>query len=122
MVFIALLTGCFSPLDGQLAAGVWGGEHWSLTVADDGSASLEGDCSHAELAGPLVATDGELTVEFDLVGEGGPVPDTGWGPGEPATLTAKVSATRLEGTVEVGGATEDIVVVLGDAPNLMKCL
>jgi len=122
MLLIALMNSCYAPLDGQLATGVWGGEHWSLTVADDGSALLEGDCSHAELAGPLAATDGELVVEFDLVGEGGPVPDTGWGPGEPALLSAKVSATRLAGTVEVRGATEDIVVVLGDAPNLMKCL
>ncbi len=122
MVFIALLSGCFAPLDGQLPAGLWGGEHWSLTVAEDGSAQLEGDCSHADLPGPLVATDGDLVVTFDLVGEGGPVPDTGWGPGEPAELDAMVSPTRVEGTIEVGGASEAFVVVLGDAPNLMKCL
>ena len=81
MVFIALLSGCFAPLDGQLPAGLWGGEHWSLTVAEDGSAQLEGDCSHADLPGPLVATAGDLVVTkaAAFVRDGdkiNPVPDT----------------------------------------------
>lgn len=121
-MLLLLGLACAPPLDGALAPGVWGGPHWSLDVAEDGSAVLQGDCAHATLEGPLVAVDGRLRVEFTLVPEGGPTPDTGWGPGNPATLDAQATARRLDGTLTVLDQASDFTVELGAASELYRCL
>ena len=107
-----------------LAAGVYGGEHFELTVNADGSGFLEGDCGHATLDGPLVAPDGTLELHFDWVSEAGPSSDTGTAPSSPATVTAGVAGGVVDGVFFLDAspsATTDFHVELGVAATLYKC-
>ncbi len=107
-----------------LAAGVYGGEHFELTVNADGSGFLEGDCGHASLDGPIEAPDGALELHFDWVSEAGPTADTGTAPSSPATVTAGVAGGVVDGVFFLDAspsATSVFHVELGVAATLYKC-
>ena len=61
---------------GRLMAGVWGGTGANLTVMDPASgASIEFDCAHGTIAGPLdLASDGGFKWKGTWAFEGGPQP------------------------------------------------
>ena len=124
LIALALAACSTTPTDGPLEAGTWGGEHFRLDVAEDGTGFLETDCAHADIIGPLDADQGDLYVELQWVSEGGAMTTDE----EPSFTTAYLEATasddRLTGTIEAddGSWTTEIDVRLGDEPVLMKCL
>lgn len=116
LVLLLPLAACGSPVTGTLPEGTWAGPHYVLTVQADGEADLEGDCAHADL-GAIEAVDGELLVTLNWTAD---VPlDTV----TPATLSANVSETRLDGQLssDDGTWTEEVSLKLGAEPSLMKC-
>ena len=107
-------------------AGSWGGEHIKLTVIDR-RATIEYDCAHGTIAGPLaVAADGRFTATGTHVREhGGPmregeVPDT-----HPAEYTGQVRGGRMTLTVretDTGTTIGTFRLERGAAARVIKCL
>src|SRR5690242_409107 len=58
-----------------MRSGSWGGPHVSLTTADSGGATLDFDCAHGSITGPLsLAADGSFRLSGTYVREhGGPI-------------------------------------------------
>ena len=90
----------------RLAQGTWGGTHVTVTVGES-SATIEFDCAHGQIDGPLVT---DRRGRFDLKGtyspeHGGPVRNneqtvgqavryTGWTDGKKMTLTVTLSGQK----------------------------
>jgi hypothetical protein len=90
----------------RLAQGTWGGAHVTVTVGES-SATIEFDCAHGQIDGPLVT---DRRGRFNLKGtfspeHGGPVLNneqsvsqpvryTGWTDGKKMTLTATLAGQK----------------------------
>lgn len=124
LTIAAMAAGCVQPLQGQLPAGVWGGEHYELTVGEDGVGALLADCAHGTSAAPLVAADGALSAGFDWYLDGGPSPTQPTQDPVPMTLDATVdTANLLEGTLTFeDGSQSDISVALDQPATVYRCL
>ena len=111
-------TGNGTPLVGR-----WGGEHIALVLTDSGG-SVEYDCAHGGIAGPVQPVGGRFEVTGVHVREhGGPVrqgerPDTA-----PARYLGHIRGDRLDLRVVAGDDTlGPFELRRGAEPRLFKCL
>jgi len=114
----ALGTRCLTFHTGPLPSGVWGALHWEMIVYDDGTAFIEGDCSHGDVLEPIEAVEGEVAFELDLVSEI-MVPDP---PVYPAFFEGRLIGRTLKGTLTINGVSTPFEVRLGEDGRLYKCL
>jgi hypothetical protein len=126
---LVALTGCAGSRTGPSAvvlAGVWGGDHISLTIADDGS-HLEFDCAHGDIPGPLIPdSQGQFTVSGIFVRERGGLIREGDPPdAHPATYAGTVTEPSMQLTVRLT-QTNDLIgtftLTRGATGRVMKCL
>ena len=109
----------------RLAKGAWGAPHIQLTVGDS-SATIEYDCAHGRIDGPLVT---DSRGRFDLKGthspeHGGPVRDNEQSTGQPARYTGWTDGKKMTLTVTLAGRKEVIGtfnLTLGGAGRILKC-
>ncbi len=109
-----------------LSAGLWGGTHLSFKVEPDGSVTLDFDCAHGSIPGPVRVDNGRIDVMGTFTYEhGGPTSEGQPADTHPARYTGTVSGNVLTLTVAVTDQKDDIgsfTVGLGKQPLLRKCL
>ena len=109
----------------RLAQGTWGAPHIRLTVGDS-SATIEYDCAHGQINGPLVT---DRHGRFDLKGthspeHGGPVRDDEQSAGQPARYVGWTDGKKMTLTVTLAGRKEAIGtfnLTLGGGGRVFKC-
>jgi hypothetical protein len=109
----------------RLVQGNWGGTHIRVTVGES-SATIEYDCAHGQINGPLVT---DRHGRFDLKGthapeHGGPVRDNEQSAGQPARYTGWSDGKKMTLTVTLAGRKETIGTFnlsLGGGGRLFKC-
>jgi hypothetical protein len=110
----------------RLPAGVWGGDHISMTVGDT-STHFELDCGHGDLpAAPTVDRQRQFEIAGNYVHEhGGPIrqgeiPET-----HPAIYSGTVASTTMTLTIRLSDTKESIgpfTLVSGSLGRVLKCL
>ena len=114
------------PKQRRLAQGAWGGPHIRLTVGDS-SATIEYDCAHGQIDGPLVV---DSRGRFSLKGthspeHPGPVRDNEQSTGQPARYTGWTDGKKMTLAVTLAGQKETIGtfnLTLGGKGRIFKCL
>ncbi|HSP62154.1 MAG TPA: hypothetical protein VLQ90_04145 [Pyrinomonadaceae bacterium] len=109
----------------RIAQGNWGGTHIRVTVGDS-SATIEFDCAHGQIDGPLVT---DRRGRFKLKGtfspeHGGPVRDNEQSAGQPASYAGWTDGKKMTLTVALAGQKETIGtfdLTLGGGGRLFKC-
>lgn len=129
LVLIATLASTRSsardPKHYRLAEGTWGGQHLTVTVGES-SATIEFDCAHGQIDGPLVT---DRRGRFDLKGtyapeHGGPVRDNEQSAGQPARYTGWTDGKKMTLTVTLTDRKEAIGtfnLVRGTEGRIFKC-
>ena len=129
LVLIAILSSSPASARGRkrhrLAQGAWGGPHIRLTVGDS-SATIEYDCAHGQIDGPLVV---DSRGRFSLKGthspeHPGPVRDNEQSTGQPARYTGWTDGKKMTLTVTLAGQKETIGtfnLALGGGGRIFKC-
>ena len=104
--------------------GEWGGTHISMNVGD-ASATIEYDCAHGEIAGPL-NIDGE--GKFELAGtftpeRGGPIRADESSRAQKATYAGAIKGNTMTLTLKLAGAddTETFTLEKDKPGKLVKC-
>ena len=116
-----LLLACGAPIDGTLPEGVYGSPDLALRIDGGGDATFERSCGQGEL-GVVTVSSGSLQADFAWIVTGGdPDTDTASDEGTPATVDATVTTTRLKGTIESAGETDDIDLRWGEEPTYFEC-
>ena len=127
LLFVVLASA--SPAKGRkpsrIPQGAWGGQHITMNVSES-SASIELDCAHGQIDGPL-ATD--RRGRFDLKGtfsreHGGPVRDNEQSAGQPARYVGWTDGKKMTLTVTLVGEKQPIGVfnvTRGTDGRLFKC-
>jgi hypothetical protein len=110
----------------RLPAGVWGGDHVTLEVAD-ARVHLELDCAHGDIpVVPALDREGQFEDAGAYVREhGGPIrqgeiPDT-----HPAIYSGRVAATTMSLTIRLSDTSERIgafTLESGSSGRVVKCL
>ena len=110
------------PGSDPVAAGVYGAEHYQLTVAADGTAELQGDCSLATVDAVPVS---EGAVHWTLSwrsGYGLPVEDTAAIEYQDVLLDGTYCGGEIAGTLTFPNlSTAEIDVVLGVSAEIYYC-
>ena len=109
----------------RIAQGAWGGQHITMQVSGS-SATIEFDCAHAQIEGPLVA---DRRGRFELKGtfsreRGGPVRDNENSNGQPARFAGWTDGKKMTLTVTLAGQKESIGtfdLARGVEGRLFKC-
>ena len=106
-------------------AGVWGGDHVTMTVADTAT-HLDFDCAHGDIPGALTAdANGRFDVAGTFVREhGGPIRQGEAPDSHPAVYSGTVSPMAMVLTVRLGDSTEMIGpfnLVRGSSGRVVKC-
>jgi hypothetical protein len=114
-------TVCVDPVNGNLKAGDWGGEHWLWRVNDDGTIYVETDCAHGTTAAPVVAEGGNFSFDLEMVGEAGPVSDPPSNTTYKASFSGQVCGVEASFTYTVDASATAGSVVLNEPAMLMKC-
>jgi catechol 2,3-dioxygenase-like lactoylglutathione lyase family enzyme len=127
---LCLLNAAFPLPDAMAAvnkvpAGSWGGRHVHLIVTDK-DATIEFDCAHGVLAGPLVLSkSGTFEVPGTFVLERpGPRIDGQEPPARHATYSGRVRDKEMQITFRFDDTHEEndtFTLVLGEDPRLRKC-
>lgn len=126
---LALLAACGSSAAGGEQPGVplgtWGGDHILLEVSA-GGATLELDCAHGAVEGPVrLDSEGRFDVGGTYVQErGGPVREGGED-ARPARYSGRVEGKTMTLTIAVGDGGETLgpfELVHGRSARLTKCL
>ena len=91
----------------RLVQGTWGGTHVTVTVGES-SATIEFDCAHGQIDGPLVT---DRRGRFDLKGtyspeHGGPVRNNEQSVGQPVRYTGWTDGKKMTLTVTLSGQKE----------------
>lgn len=114
----------YSRMIQRIPKGEWGGSHISMNVGD-GSATIEYDCAHGEIPGPL-NIDGE--GKFELPGtftpeRGGPIRADDASRGQKATYSGTIKGNTMTLTLKVGGGddTETFTLEKDKEGKLFKC-
>jgi hypothetical protein len=111
----------------RIAAGVYGGDGVQITVASDGSATFEFDCSkgatgpitvsNSGSTGPVFAITGTITVESPL-----PSPDGGSPAAQSAFFSGHVFGNVITFDYVLDGTTStEYSATLGQAANIAFC-
>ena len=108
----------------RIATGVWGGLHINLEVGSK-SATVEYDCAHGAIEGPLVV---DANGKFELRGSftqerGGPVHADETPQSCPATYSGTIKGNTMTLTLKVSGVdeTETFTLERGKPGELFKC-
>jgi len=120
---LALATACGGPSEPSVLAGVWGGEHVLLTIAD-ASAHLEFDCAHGDIPTRLPAPPFSVAGTF-VREHGGPirvgeVPDS-----HPALYVVSTSGDVMTLTIRLSDSGELVgtfTLTRGSSGRVFKCL
>src|SRR6476646_1721378 len=114
----------YSRMMTRIPRGEWGGIHINMNVGD-GSATIEYDCAHGSIEGPLT-TDGE--GKFKLRGtftpeRGGPIRADETARSQPATYSGEINGNTTKLTLKIGDSddTETFTLEKGKAARLVKC-
>jgi hypothetical protein len=127
---LSTLLSCVSASSadrGRLAAGVWGGPHIRLDVADDGTAAVELDCAHGATTEPIVPDpQGAFRAAGTYAQERhGPVREGQENTGRPAVYTGKIAGDQMTLTITLTGSEEELgsfELTHGKTPRLTKCM
>jgi hypothetical protein len=107
----------------RIATGLWGGEHISIEVGEK-SATIEYDCAHGVIDGPLVV---DSNGRFNLRGthtqeRGGPVRADEEPRRRPATYTGSISGNTMTLTLKLSESdVETFTLEKGKPGDLLKC-
>jgi len=107
----------------KIPAGAWGGEHISIEVGEK-SASIEYDCAHGTIEGPLVV---DANGRFNLRGthtpeRGGPVRADEQQRSQPAKYVGTISGNKMTLTLKLEGFDDETFTLeKGKEANLFKC-
>jgi len=118
------------PMNGEartkrLPVGLWGGEHISVQVTEQG-ATIEYDCAHATINQRITL---DRRGRFDVSGmqvqeHGGPVRQNEQSTGYPARFAGQVNGKTMKLSVR-NSATKELVgtftLVYGSEPKIRKC-
>ena len=114
----------YSRMIQRIPRGEWGGTHISMNVGD-GSATIEYDCAHGEISGPL-KIDGE--GKFELPGtftpeRGGPIRADEGSREQKATYTGTIKGSTMTLTLKIGDSsdTETFTLEKDKQGKLFKC-
>jgi hypothetical protein len=125
LAVIFMLTSLNSSQPKRIAKGNWGGDHINVTVDDD-SASIEYDCAHGTIKGPL-ATDGNGSFKLEgthAAERGGPTRRDDSNSGRPAIYTGSIKGEVMTLTVKSAEGDETIgtfTLTHGKAGKIFKC-
>ena len=109
-----------------LPAGIWGGDHVAMTVADTAT-HLELDCAHGDIPGAITV---DARGRFDVAGafvreHGGPIRQGEVPDSHPAKFSGSVASTTMALTIRFADLNEMIgtfTVVRGSPGRVLKCL
>lgn len=128
-VVLCLLLLCavvlvYSRMVERIPRGEWGGLHISMNVGER-SATIEYDCAHGEIPGPLnVDGGGKFSLPGTFTPErGGPVRADETLPSRKATYSGTIKGNTMTLTLKVEGSdeTETFTLEKGKAAELFKC-
>ena len=127
VLFLLMICGVVlvsSRMMDRIPRGEWGGTHISMNVGEQ-SATIEYDCAHGEIPGPLTV-DGE--GKFELPGtftpeRGGPVRADEAPRGQPATYSGTIKGNTMTLTLKIKGSddAETFTLEKGKPGDLFKC-
>ena len=124
---LMLLSGAalvYSRIMQGMPRGDWGGAHISLNVGDR-SATVEYDCAHGEIHGPLtVDGEGKFKLRGTFTAErGGPIRAGETARTREATYAGTISGNMMTLTLKVDDAddTETFTLEKGKPGKLVKC-
>jgi hypothetical protein len=124
LLMFCVVVAVYSRMMDHIPRGEWGGSHISMNVGER-SATIEYDCAHGEILGPLLV-DGE--GKFNLHGtftreRGGPVRADDAPKSEPATYSGTVTGNRMTLTMKLSDSedSETFTLEKGKAAELFKC-
>jgi len=124
ILVVIFLISCAGAADMQrIPTGVWGGEHINIEVAEK-SASIEYDCAHGLIEGPLVV---DANGRFSLHGthtpeRGGPISADEQQQAHPANYVGSISGNKMTLTLKLKGAEDETFTLeKGKQGDLFKC-
>jgi hypothetical protein len=112
--------------EGRMTKGIWGGDHISLEVTDDG-AQVEYDCAHGTISEPLrVDTQGKFSAKGTHFRErGGPQRADAEDKGEPVIYSGTTDGKTATFTI-TNSITDEVIgtfaITLGKKSRIVKCL
>ena len=107
----------------RIPTGAWGGDHISIEVKEK-LASIEYDCAHGVIEGPLVV---DANGRFNLRGKhtperGGPVRADEQEQSQPANYVGSISGNKMTLTLKLEGADDETFTLEKGKPGeLFKC-
>jgi hypothetical protein len=107
----------------RIATGIWGGQHINMRVTSK-SATIEYDCAHGVIRGPLVVN---ANGHFNLRGthtmeRGGPIRADERSNEQPATYSGSIKGNTMTLTLKVSGLDDETFTLeKGTAGELFKC-
>jgi len=124
VLVIVFMISCASATDMQkIATGDWGGNHIRMEVAEK-SATLEFDCAHGKIEGPLVLdASGRFNLRGSLTPErGGPIRADDKPQSLPAKYVGFIRDNKMMLTVKIEGSDDETFTLeKGKEANLFKC-
>jgi hypothetical protein len=118
--------GAFAGPSSPVPAGVWGGDHVAMTVAD-AATHLELDCAHGDIPGAVtIDARGQFDVAGTFVREhGGPIRQGEVLDSHPARYSGSMMSTTMLLTIRLDDSNEPIgmfTLVRGSFGRIVKCL
>lgn len=114
----------YSQMMKRIPRGEWGGTHIHMNVGER-SATIEYDCAHGEILGPLtVDSAGKFHLRGTFTPErGGPIRADDEPPAQPATYSGEIKGRTMTLTLKVSGSdeTETFTLEQGKPGELFKC-
>jgi len=107
----------------KIPTGAWGGDHISMDVGSK-SATIEYDCAHGEIEGPLeMDANGRFSLRGTHTPErGGPVRADDKPPSHPAKYVGSISGNTMTLTLKLEGVDDETFTLgKGKEANLFKC-
>lgn len=127
MLFLLMLCGVvlvYSRMMERIPRGEWGGTHISMNVGEH-SATIEYDCAHGEIPGPLnIDSEGKFQLPGTFTPErGGPVRADETQQAQSATYSGTIKGNTMTLTLKVAGTdeTETFTLEKGKPAELFKC-
>jgi hypothetical protein len=114
----------YSQMPQRIPRGEWGGTHIQMNVGEQ-SATIEYDCAHGEIKGPLIINaQGKFQLRGTFTPErGGPIRADDHTPAQPATYSGEIKGATMTLTLKVSGSdeTETFTLEKGKQGDLFKC-
>jgi len=124
VLVIVFMISCAGAAEMQkIPTGAWGGDHISIEVGSK-SASIEYDCAHGTIEGPLeVDANGRFNLRGTHTPErGGPIRADEQQKSQPAHYSGSISGNKMTLTLKLEGADDEVFTLeKGKEPNLFKC-